>query len=89
MTLRMRRPRPLRSKRSRAGGRRGAVQPRLFYITTARGVAQDHAEAAKWFRLAAEQGLAQAQFNLGVLYYGGEGVEQNRAEAAKWYRLAA
>ena len=54
------------------------------------GVAQDHAEAAKWFRLAAEQGLAQAQLSLGFLYYyGGEGVAQDHAEAIKWLRLAA
>ncbi len=31
---------------------------------TGRGVAQDYAEALKWYRLAAEQGVAIAQFNL-------------------------
>ena len=30
----------------------------------------EYAEAAKWFRRAAEQGLAQAQFALGSRYYG-------------------
>ena len=46
----------------------------------------------KWYRLAAEQGYASAQFNLGVMYLngrGGEGVPQDDAEAVKWYRLAA
>ena len=40
-------------------------------------------------RLAAEQGDADAQFNLGVMYADGEGVPQDYQEAVKWYRLAA
>jgi hypothetical protein len=32
-----------------------------------RGVPQDYKTAAKWYRLAAEQGLANAQSNLGLL----------------------
>ena len=47
------------------------------------------AEAVKWFRLAAEQGDAQAQNNLGFMYAEGQGVPQDDAEAVKWYRLAA
>ena len=43
----------------------------------------------KWYRLAAEQGNASAQYNLGVRYANGEGVPQDDAEAVKWYRLAA
>ena len=43
----------------------------------------------KWYRLAADQGDASAQYNLGVMYHFGKGVPQNYAEAAKWYRLAA
>jgi TPR repeat protein len=38
---------------------------------------------------AAEQGHAEAQFNLGVLYGAGQGVPQDLTEAAKWYRLSA
>ena len=37
----------------------------------------------------AEQGDADAQFNLGVNYDNGTGVPQNDTEAVKWYRLAA
>ena len=52
------------------------------------GVAQDYAEAAKWHRLAAEQGHLKAANNLGSLYYAGDGVLQNYAEAAKlWKRV--
>jgi len=53
------------------------------------GVAQNYREAAKWYRLAAEQGIALAQFNLGLLYENGQGVPQNSKEAVKWFRLAA
>ena len=53
------------------------------------GVAQDPAEAAKWYRRAAEQGNANAQFHLGAMYVQGMGVVQDHAEAAKWYRAAA
>src|SRR4029078_5114409 len=45
-------------------------------------------EAAMWFRVAASQGDAVAQFYLGVMYNEGRGVPQDYAEAAKWYKLA-
>ena len=38
----------------------------------------------KWYRLAAQQGYARAQRNLGLMYYGGQGVAQDYAEAVKW-----
>ena len=37
----------------------------------------------------AEQGDAEAQYNLGVSYYNGEGVAQDYAEAAYWFHKAA
>ena len=43
----------------------------------------------KWYRLAADQGDAFAQNNLGGMYANGRGVPQNYAEAVKWYRKAA
>ena len=54
-----------------------------------KGVTQDYAEAAKWYRKAADQGIAEAQQNLGVMYENGQGVPQNPAEAVKRYRRAA
>jgi len=39
--------------------------------------------------LAAEQGDADAQYNLGWMYVKGEGVPQNYKTAVKWYTLAA
>ena len=46
-------------------------------------------EAVKWWRKAAEQGFAEAQYNLGQIYGRGEGVAQDYAEAVKWYRKSA
>jgi len=43
----------------------------------------------KWFRLAAEQGYAKAQFDLGSAYEFGEGVPKDNKVAFRWYRLAA
>ena len=51
--------------------------------------AGDYAEAVKWWRKAAEQGHAQGQYNLAVMYGDGKGVSQDYAEAVKWYRKAA
>src|SRR5215471_9458253 len=49
----------------------------------------DYATAVRLLRPLADQGDAQAQYNLGVLYDNGQGVPQNDAEAMKWYRKAA
>ncbi len=46
-------------------------------------------EAVKWYRRAAEQGNARAQFLLGVLAKAGNGVPEDDREAMKWYKLAA
>ena len=52
-------------------------------------MAQDDAEAVKWYRRAAEQGLAVAENALGVRYEIGQGVKQDFAKAMKWYRRPA
>ncbi len=49
----------------------------------------DPAQAAAWYRKAADQGFAPAQHSLGVLYEYGSGVPNNPATAAEWYRKAA
>jgi uncharacterized protein len=49
----------------------------------------DYENALRLYRPLAEQGLAVAQFNVGLMYDIGQGVLQNFSEAAKWYRLAA
>jgi uncharacterized protein len=54
-----------------------------------RGVPRDLAQAAYWYRKAADQGNPSAQTNLGYLYISGIGVTRDPAEAAKWYRRAS
>ena len=53
------------------------------------GVEKNYTEAVKWYRKAAEQGHAEAQYKLGFCYKYGDGVEENLTEAAKWYTKAA
>ena len=53
------------------------------------GVARDYSEAARWYRQAAEQGIAVAQTALATLYTKGSGVAQDLPEAVRWYRKAA
>ena len=45
--------------------------------------------AAAWYRQAADQGHAEAQFRLGLLYRDGRGVPQVRIVAAMWLRRAS
>ncbi len=53
------------------------------------GVLSDYVEALKWYLLAAESGVAQAQTIVGNMYLQGSGVFPNDAEAVKWFRRAA
>ncbi len=50
---------------------------------------QNSIETLERARKAAEQGHAEAQYNLGGFYVFGDGVKQDYAEAVKWYRKAA
>lgn len=50
---------------------------------------KDYSLAAIWYRKAAEQGDANAQNSLGILYDNGQGVPQDYAEAYFWYGLAS
>ena len=51
--------------------------------------AEDAREAARWYRKAAEQGAAYAQFALGVAYEIGAGVPKDAVQAYAWYNLSA
>ena len=51
--------------------------------------AGNKAEAVKWRRKEAVQGLANVRFKLGWIYNKSIGVTQNDAEAVTWYRKAA
>jgi uncharacterized protein len=49
----------------------------------------DYATAFREFRLLAEQGDAQGQLLLGLMYDKGKGVPENDVKAVEWYRKAA
>ena len=52
------------------------------------GVPENDAEAVKWYRKAADQGLARGQYNLGVMYYNGDGVQENNVRAYVWLSMS-
>jgi TPR repeat protein len=53
-----------------------------------KGGPKNYTDAIKWFRLAADQGLALAQFNLGLMYANGLG-PQDYVQAHMWLSLSA
>ena len=50
---------------------------------------KDYLTAFSYYEMAAEQGNATAQFNLGYFYKNGLGVEQDYKKAKEWYEKAA
>jgi hypothetical protein len=61
-----------------------------FLYGHGQGILHDYNQAARWLRLAAEQGRTDAQLRLGIIYEkGSEGFAQDDKEAVKWYRVAA
>jgi TPR repeat protein len=53
------------------------------------GTAQDEVQAAEWYRKAAEQGNAMAQYQLGMMYALGQGMRKNDEESRQWLQKAA
>jgi hypothetical protein len=54
-----------------------------------RGTQKDDVKATNWFRYAARQGYAPAQYNLGRLYETGIGVKEDKTIAIELYQIAA
>ena len=69
--------------------RRFLVVAILLFASSAPVWADDHAASVEALKDRAAQGSAEAQFDLGLMYYKGQGVPQDYAEALKWFRLAA
>jgi TPR repeat protein len=59
------------------------------YRNAVGGVLRDLAAAAAYYRAAAAQGLAEAQYSLGLMHQQGCGVEHNYHHAMRWYQAAA
>ncbi|MFZ0509129.1 MAG: tetratricopeptide repeat-containing serine protease family protein [Methylocella sp.] len=60
-----------------------------IWLTQPTSAPRDYAEGVRWYRKAADQGDADAQLMLGILYNEGIGVPRDYAEAIRWYRKAA
>jgi hypothetical protein len=54
-----------------------------------KGVTGNSSQAVHWFVKAAEQGEANAQYELGVMFHNGERVTQDETKAFTWYGRAA
>jgi TPR repeat protein len=52
-------------------------------------VLKDDKQAVYWCQKAADQGYAEAQYNLGVSYTFGKGVLKDDKQAVYWYQKAA
>ena len=78
------------TERAAANGNRIAMHDLALYYAEGRGgVTADLPTAAKWFEKAAERGVVDSQFNLGVLFESGQGLPKNVNDAFVWYSIAA
>jgi TPR repeat protein len=76
----------------RAKAEQGDVKAQCYLglcYTTGHGVMTNGAEAAKWYRKAADQNYPLAQAKLGIIYQMGLGVPTNYVEAVNLFRKAA
>ena len=66
-----------------------AAEPGAVYLAAGQGAALDEPGAFQWFKHAAELGVADSQYNLGILYLQGRGVTADAAQAYFWFTIAA
>ena len=66
-----------------------AVLTALALCVPVQAQTPEEIDALWWYRLAADQGNARAQNNLGVSYETGAGVPQDYVQAHMWFNLAA
>ena len=59
-----------------------------YHATGTGGAAPDINQAVAWFQKAAERGVLDSQFNLGVLFQGGAGIEKSPIDSYVWYAVA-
>jgi TPR repeat protein len=52
-------------------------------------VVNDYVEAIRWYHAAAEQGHAEAQFYLGMMYAAGRGVVRDDVAAYMWFGISS
>ncbi|MDX2103483.1 MAG: tetratricopeptide repeat protein [Alphaproteobacteria bacterium] len=77
---------------ARAGNTRAMMELGDLYLSSLElrwnGTSPNDAEAARWFRRAADRGDREAMLRLSALYATGRGVPQDADEAARWYARA-
>lgn len=61
----------------------------VMYATGEWSGPKDLSEAARWYRLASENGNAESQYNLGFMLLLGEGTSKDTAEGLLWLERAA
>lgn len=71
------------------GDAKDQVYVALWYLNGTEGYTKDPAEAAKWLQKAADQGNADGEYWLSILYNRGNGVEKNQGLAMGWLQKAA
>jgi TPR repeat protein len=76
-------PNPSEPEGAEAQFRRGLI------FASGQGAAQDFAQAAKCYTLAAEQNHSSAQMNLALLYQQGQGVARDEAKFLMWLTKSA
>ena len=59
-----------------------------YHATGTGGAAPNITQAVAWFQKAAERGVLDSQFNLGVLFQGGAGIEKSPIDSYVWYAVA-
>ena len=61
----------------------------LLPSSASAGMTPEEVKAFEAYKAKADQGHAQAQYNLGTCYLDGIGVAKDQVEAVKWHRKAA
>ncbi|MBF0307958.1 MAG: SEL1-like repeat protein [Magnetococcales bacterium] len=54
-----------------------------------RGVAQDPFQSLEWYTKAAQKGMQEAQYRLGLIYLQGLGTPRSSVKAVEWFQAAA
>lgn len=65
------------------------AQYRFGAYYSVQGPDRDLQKAEYWLKLAAQQGLIQAEYGLGILYWWGSAPNYRFSESATWLRIAA
>lgn len=77
------------TKLAENGSKQAQMELGSLYYKGDVGMPPDIVQAIYWFEQAAAQGVAQAKFNLALIFQSGEGVEMDIERAVSYYKEAA